>query len=57
MANSNVNTVELLLGVISLVESLLVDDGVDGDGGLASLSVTNDELTLVGDKLPLDKCQ
>merc|ERR1719391_1671251 len=46
LANSNVDTVQLLLGIVSLVESLLVDDGVDGDGGLASLSVTNDQLTL-----------
>merc|ERR1719384_119770 len=46
LANSNVDTVQLLLGVVSLVESLLVDDGVDGDGSFASLSVTNDQLTL-----------
>merc|ERR1719470_313424 len=46
LANSNVDTVELLLGVIGLVESLLVDDGVDGNSGLASLPVTDDQLTL-----------
>merc|ERR1719167_98621 len=46
LANSNVDTVQLLLGIVSLVEALLVDDGVDGNGGLASLSVTNDQLTL-----------
>ena len=46
LADSDVDTVELLLGVVSVVESLLVDDGVDGDGGFASLPVTNDQLTL-----------
>merc|ERR1719464_1485787 len=46
LADSNVDTVQLGLGIISLVESLLVDYCVDGDGGFASLSVTNDELTL-----------
>ena len=46
LANSNVDTVELLLGVIGLVESLLVDDGVNGNSSLASLPVTNDQLTL-----------
>merc|ERR1719209_2532464 len=46
LADSNVDTVELLLGVIGLVESLLVDDGVNGNGSLASLPVTNDQLTL-----------
>ena len=39
-------TVQLLLGVIGLVEALLVDDGVNGDSGLASLPVTDDQLTL-----------
>merc|ERR1719209_2018863 len=46
LADSNVDTVELLLGVIGLVESLLVDNGVDGNGSLAGLPVTNDQLTL-----------
>merc|ERR1719397_2396992 len=46
LADSDVDTVELLLGVIGLVESLLVDDGVNGNGSLASLPVTNDQLTL-----------
>merc|ERR1719220_1991082 len=46
LADGDVDTVQLLLGVISLVKALLVDDGVNGDGGLASLSVTDDQLTL-----------
>merc|ERR1719402_1281271 len=46
LADSNVDTVELLLSVVSVVESLLVDDGINGDSSFASLSVTNDQLTL-----------
>merc|ERR1712018_621188 len=46
LANGDVDAVQLLLGVISLVEALLVDDGVNGNGGLASLPVTDDQLTL-----------
>merc|ERR1719384_529714 len=46
LANGDVDTVQLLLGIIGLVESLLVDDGVNGDGGLASLPVSDDQLTL-----------
>ena len=48
MANSDVDAVKLL-GVVSVgvVEGgLLVDDGIDGDSGLAGLSVTNDKLSL-----------
>ena len=48
LADSNVDAVKLL-GVLSVgvVEGgLLVDDGIDGDGSLSSLSVTNDELSL-----------
>merc|ERR1719266_3031424 len=46
LADGDVDTVQLLLGVVGLVEALLVDDGVNGDGGLASLPVTDDQLTL-----------
>ena len=46
LANGDVDTVQLLLGIVGLVEALLVDDGVNGDGGLASLPVTDDQLTL-----------
>ena len=48
MTDSDVNAVESL-GVIrsGIVESsLLVDDGVDGDCSLSSLSVTDDQLSL-----------
>jgi hypothetical protein len=46
LADSDVNAVEGLGVVTSLEDGLLVEDGVDGDGGLAGLSVTNDQLTL-----------
>merc|ERR1719454_2196687 len=46
LANGDVETVQLLLGIVSLIEALLVDDGFDGDSGLASLPVTDDQLTL-----------
>ena len=48
LANGNVDAVKLL-GVLSVgvVEGgLLVDDSIDGDGSLSSLSVTDNELSL-----------
>ena len=48
LADSDVDAVKLL-GVLSIgvIEGgLLVDDGINGDGSLSSLSVTNDELSL-----------
>jgi hypothetical protein len=44
--DSDVDTVELLLLVGSVVPLLLVEDGVNGNGGFTSLSITNDELSL-----------
>merc|ERR1712088_732312 len=46
LSHSNVDAVQHLLLVSGLVESLLVDDGVDGDSGLTGLTVSNDQLTL-----------
>ena len=48
LADSDVDAVKLLgvLGVGVVEGGLLVDDGIDGDGSLSSLSVTNDELSL-----------
>merc|ERR1712020_456842 len=46
LSHGNVDAVQHLLLVSGLVESLLVDDGVNGDGGLTSLTVSNDQLTL-----------
>merc|ERR1712087_943158 len=46
LSHSDVDAVQHLLLVSGLVESLLVDDGVDGDSSLASLTISNDQLTL-----------
>lgn len=46
LANGDVDTVELLLLVGTVVPLLLVEDGVDGNGGLSGLSVTDNELSL-----------
>lgn len=46
LADSDVDAVERLVFVAELVGGFLVEDGVDGDGGLAGLSVTDDKFTL-----------
>ena len=46
LTDSNVDTVELLALVGSVVPTLLVQHGIKGDSGLTSLTVTNDQLTL-----------
>ena len=46
LANSDVDAVEGLGVVSSLEDRLLVEDGIDSDGGLAGLSISNDKLTL-----------
>ena len=46
LADGDVDTVELLLLLVALVPPLLVENGVDGDSSLASLTVTDDKLTL-----------
>ena len=48
LADSDVDAVKLLgvLGVGVVEGGLLVDDGIDGDGSLSSLSVTDNELSL-----------
>merc|ERR1712079_532795 len=53
LADGNVDAEQLLLGVSSIVESLLVDDGVNGDGGFAGLPVANDQLTLATALMPV----
>ena len=40
LANSDVDTVKLLVLLVTLVPALLVEDSVDGDGGLAGLTAT-----------------
>jgi len=46
LTDGDVDTVELLLLVATVVETLLVEHGIKGDGGLSGLTVTNDQLTL-----------
>jgi hypothetical protein len=46
LTNSNVDTVQLLRLVTAGVGALLVQDGVQGDGRLSGLTITNDQLTL-----------
>lgn len=46
LADGDVDAVKGLGVVAEFVHLLLVDDRVDGDGGLAGLSVSNDQLTL-----------
>ena len=43
LADSHINTVN---GLACLVETLLIDDGINGDGCLTSLTVADDKLTL-----------
>jgi hypothetical protein len=46
LADGDVDAVKLLGLVVGVVPSLLVKDGVESDGSLTSLTVTNDQLTL-----------
>lgn len=46
LANSDVDAVELLGLVVAAVPALLVQDGVQSDGSLSGLTITNDQLTL-----------
>ena len=46
LTNGNVDAVKFLLLVSSIVETLLVDDGIDGDGRLAENEISNIKLCL-----------
>ena len=46
LADRDVDAVELLALVVAGVDVLLVDEGVDRDGGLAGLAVADDQLAL-----------
>lgn len=46
MTNSNVDAVEGLDLVLSIMGTLLVEDGVNSNSGFAGLTITNDQLTL-----------
>jgi hypothetical protein len=46
LSNGNIHTVKLLGIVVSIVPSLLVEHGIEGNSGLSGLTITNDQLTL-----------
>lgn len=46
LSDSDVDAVQLLLLIFSFVETLLVDDCVDGQSSLAGLTISDDQLTL-----------
>lgn len=46
LTDGDVDAVELLGLVVGVVPALLVEHGVEGDGSLSGLTVTNDQLTL-----------
>ena len=46
LSDGNVDAVQHLLRVSGIVETLLVNDGVNCDGGLSGLTITDDQLTL-----------
>jgi len=46
LSNSDIDAVKLLVLVTGVESSFLVKDGVNSNGGLACLSISNDKLTL-----------
>ncbi len=46
LADGDIDAVELLALIVARVDALLVDEGVDRDGGLAGLTVADDQLAL-----------
>ena len=46
LADGDVHAVHALLAVNQLIARLLVQDGVDGNGGLAGLAIADDQLAL-----------
>jgi hypothetical protein len=46
LSNGNVDAVKLLGLIGSVVPSLLVEHGIEGNSGLSGLTITNDQLTL-----------
>src|SRR5690606_38573784 len=46
LADGDIDAVELLRLIVARIDALLVDEGVDGDGGLAGLAVAEDEFAL-----------
>ena len=46
LTDGDIDAIELRALILAFIDGLLVQDGVDDDGGLAGLTVTNDQLTL-----------
>lgn len=46
LTDGNVDAVQLLGLIVGVVPPLLVEDGIQGDGSLSGLTITNDQLTL-----------
>src|SRR6266540_4220261 len=46
LPNSNVHTVQFLVLVLSIIPPLLVKNRINSDGSLASLTISDDKLTL-----------
>jgi hypothetical protein len=46
LSNSDIDAVELVVNFVVVERRFLVEDGINSDGGLSSLSITNDKLTL-----------
>ena len=46
LSNGHIDAVQLLFFFLGIEVLLLVDDGIDGNGSLSGLSVSNDEFSL-----------
>jgi hypothetical protein len=46
LANSDVDAVEFLGFIRTVVETLLIENGVEGDSGFTGLTITNDQFSL-----------
>ena len=46
LSDSDVNAEELFVDIPCIEVSFLIDDSINGNGGLSGLSVTNDQLSL-----------
>jgi hypothetical protein len=46
LSNGNVNAVKLLALIVSVIPSLLVQDGIESNSSLSGLTITNDQFSL-----------
>ena len=51
LSDGDIDTIELLDFIASVVPLLLVENGVDGNGGFTGLTITNDQLSLTSTDL------